>query len=234
MCGRFSQHRTAAEYLKALGCEVPLADALDSTPIGRYNVAPGTRVLILHRQPDGLHLQPVAWGYAPFWAQGKRPPAINARMETVASSRFFRGIWASGRALVAADGWYEWKKDAKNPKRKQPYFIRLKSGEPMFFAAMARRPEGEAAEPGDDGFVIITAATDTGLLDIHDRRPLVLPPDVAREWLEPGLPSERAEELLRYHGQPTEAFEWFPVNRAVGNVRNEGPDLIVPISDPLL
>lgn len=234
MCGRLSQHRTAVEYLKALGCEVPLADASDSAPIGRYNVAPGTRVPILYRQPDGLHLQPVTWGYAPFWAQGKRPPAINARMETAASSRFFRGIWTSGRALVAADGWYEWKKDAKNPKRKQPYFIRLKSGEPMFFAAMARRPEGESAEPGNDGFVIITAATDTGLLDIHDRRPLVLPPDVAREWLAPDLPSERAEELLRYHGQPTEAFEWFPVNRAVGNVRNEGPDLIVPISDPLL
>ena len=86
-------------------------------------------------------------------------------------------------------------------------------------------------EPGDnDGFVIITAASDTGMVDIHDRRPLVLTPELAREWIEPYLSSERAEEIAREHCVPTEDFEWFPVSAAVGNVRNHGPELINPAS----
>lgn len=77
-------------------------------------------------------------------------------------------------------------KDEAGPKIKQPYFIRLKSQRPMFFGALAEVHPG--LEPGDnDGFVIITAASDTGMVDIHDRRPLVLTPKLAREWIEPDL-----------------------------------------------
>ena len=68
------------------------------------------------------------------------------QVETAATSKFFRDIWQTGRAIVPADGWYEWKKDAANPKIKQPYYITLRSGEPMFFAALravsARRLAG--------------------------------------------------------------------------------------------
>jgi len=64
------------------------------------------------------------------------------------------------------------------------------------------------------------------MVDIHDRHPVVLPPDVAREWMEPGLLLERAEDLARHHDTPVEAFEWYPVDKAVGNFRNHGPELI--------
>jgi len=80
-----------------------------------------------------------------------------------------------------------------------------------------------------DGFVIITADSDQGMVDIHDRRPVVLEADLAREWVEPDLPLKRAEEIVRDLALPVEAFEWFAVDRAVGNVRNEGPSLIEPI-----
>ncbi|WP_326491926.1 SOS response-associated peptidase family protein [Stutzerimonas sp. R40042] len=81
-----------------------------------------------------------------------------------------------------------------------------------------------------DGFVIITANSDQGMVDIHDRRPVVLEADLAREWIEPDLPLERAEEIVRHLALPAEVFEWFPVNRVVGNVRNEGRSLIEPTS----
>jgi putative SOS response-associated peptidase YedK len=135
---------------------------------------------------------------------------------------------ANGRALVFADGWYEWVKDEADPKIKHPYFIRLKSQHPMFFGALAEVHPG--LEPGDsDGFVIITAASDTGMVDIHDHRPLVLTPELAREWLEPDLSSESAEEIASEHCQPTEDFEWYPVSSMVGNVRNHGQELILPV-----
>ena len=70
-------------------------------------------------------------------------------------------------------------------------------------------------------------------MDIHDRRPVVLSPELAREWLDPGTPKERAEQIVLLQGEPAEAFEWFKVDCAVGNVRNQGAALIAP-ADPAL
>lgn len=137
---------------------------------------------------------------------------------------------------MPADGWYEWKKDAANPKIKQPYYIKLRSGEPMFFAALGQFARGGALpSPSDgDGFVIITASSDAGMLDVHDRRPLTLSPECAAHWLDPELLPIEAEEIALEHGLGVEAFTWYPVGSAVGNVRNEGAQLIVRINDPVL
>ncbi|NNT92283.1 SOS response-associated peptidase family protein [Stutzerimonas nitrititolerans] len=230
MCGRFSQYRTAIEYLEALRYDKPIDSGIDPEPINRYNVAPRSKVMILYETDDGLRMAKLPWGYQPFWAIGKRPPAINARVETAAASRFFRDIWASGRTLVAADGWFEWVKEPADPKKKQPYYIRRRDGEPLWFAALAQLDRPGMNERDGDGFVIITADSDQGMVDIHDRRPVVLEADLAREWMEPDLPLERAEEIVRDLALPVEAFEWFAVDRAVGNVRNEGSHLIERIS----
>jgi putative SOS response-associated peptidase YedK len=61
-----------------------------------------------------------------------------------------------------------------------------------------------------------------------NRRPVTLLPELAREWLDPATPKERAEQMVLLLGEPTEEFEWFKVDRAIGNVRNQGPDLIKP------
>ena len=143
------------------------------------------------------------WGYAPHWARGagKRPPAINARLETAVRNRYWSSVWKHGRCLVPANGWYEWVKDPGDAKRKQPYYIQLKSDEPIFYAAIGHFPRGRDGEQSDiDGFAIVTSASDQGMVDIHDRMPVVLPPDGAREWLksrEPGKTSCRACRLVR-------------------------------------
>ncbi len=77
--------------------------------------------------------------------------------------------------------------------------------------------------------MIITADSAGGMVDIHDRRPVVLAPDLAREWLDPTTPKERAEQMVLHQGVPSETFEWFKVSTAVGNVRNKGADLIQPM-----
>lgn len=186
MCGRFAQVQTRADYLDVLASDLEFASALDNVPIGRYNVAPGTRVFLLYQRNDKLHLDPLEWGYGPdWWREMKRQPVINARVETAATSRMFKPLWDHGRALVMADGWYEWKKDKHDAKVKQPYFIYHESKSPIFFAAISRHHPDEKDPPDDDGFVIVTSSSDSGLLDIHDRRPVVLPPAAAREWMDP-------------------------------------------------
>jgi len=229
MCGRFAQYRAPHRYAKELGLDL----FGDSVPLERYNVAPTTGVHVMHQDGDLYRDSVVPWGWKPHWAKGRAGP-INARLETVATKPFFRPIWKHGRCVVGADGWYEWKKDPDDPKRKQPYFIRLKGGGPLLFAAIGQLPHGDA-EPGDhDGFVILTGAADAGLVDVHDRKPLVLAPDFAISWLSGDTSPEDALHIAEHQELPAEAFEWYPVDRAVGNVRNKGPQLIERIGDPLL
>ncbi len=224
MCGRFAQARTREEYLAFLANEAERDIPYDPQPIGRYNVAPGTKVLLLNERDDLLHLDPVHWGYAPGWWD--KPALINARVETAATSRMFKPLWQHGRAIVFADGWFEWKKEGN---RKQPYFIHRADGEPIFMAAIGSTPfeRGDEAE----GFLIVTAAADKGLVDIHDRRPLVLTPEAAREWLRQETRGVDAEELAKNGAVAAEVFTWHPVTHAVGNVQNQGTELIEPEGD---
>lgn len=98
MCGRFAQAQTREEYLAYLADEADRDIAYDPEPIGRYNVAPGTKVLLLSERDEQLHLDPVLWSYAPGWWD--KTPLINARVETAATNRMFKPLWQHGRAIV--------------------------------------------------------------------------------------------------------------------------------------
>lgn len=229
MCGRFVQRQSLAAYLKALHNDESALPGWEDTPLGRYNVVPSTQVQLLHRTEGQLKATPVRWGWLPHWAKGKMPPPINARVEKVAQGNYFRQIWPH-RALVPANGWFEWVKDEADAKRKQPYFIHLQDKAPCFFAAIGQFSGIGNEARADDGFVIITAAAEGGLLDVHDRRPVVLAPEFAREWLDPATPLPRAEHLLLHQGRAAADFAWYPVSPAVGNVKNQGAELISPLA----
>ena len=100
-----------------------------------------------------------------------------------------RAIW-SHRAITPINNWFEWVDD-DSPK-KQPYLIRTRDGAPALYAAIDQFPDADEGVGEHDGFVIITADSAGGMVDIHDRRPVVLSPELAREWLDPATPKERA------------------------------------------
>lgn len=227
MCGRIAHFRSQEKYLKWLKSQEPAAGPIGDQPAERYNVAPQTELPLLHQDLDGLRFSSLRWGYKPRWASGQ--PSINARLETAATNRYWAEIWANGRCLMPADGWFEWVSDARQPRARQPYFIRLKRDEPMFLAAIGRFTRGpNVIQPDDGGFAIVTADSEGGMVDVHDRRPVVLPADAARRWLAPDLSPSQAEQLARQQGMPVDAFQWYEVDPAVGNVRSEGPQLIEP------
>lgn len=223
MCGRFAQYNSRETYFDALG--VDDSDYIhDPEPIGRYNVAPGTNVLLINERDGELKLDPVYWGYGPEWWD--KQPLINARVETAASSRMFKPLWNHGRAVVPADGWYEWKRSGS---KKQPYFIHHKSHEPLFFAAIGKNPFN--GQHGHEGFLIVTASSNEGMVDIHDRRPLVLSADAVREWLSPDTSSEEAELIAKKAALPESSFLWHPVTAKVGSPKNQGKELIQKTDD---
>ncbi|WP_164708139.1 SOS response-associated peptidase family protein, partial [Pseudomonas viridiflava] len=97
MCGRYSIYESMDHYLKELAPEQLVINGHDLWPIERYNVAPSTRVEIIRPTEQGLSVDKVRWGWAPFWAKGKRPAPINARVETVMTGKFFKELWPKGR-----------------------------------------------------------------------------------------------------------------------------------------
>ncbi|AXU98014.1 hypothetical protein CI789_22655 (plasmid) [Erwinia persicina] len=177
------------------------------------------RVLLLHSEDNAYSLDPVYWGYGPEWWQ--KPPLINARSETAATGRMFKPLFNNGRALVPANGWIEWKRSGDV---KQPYFIQPRDKTPLFFAAIGHAPyrTGTLQDESREGFVIVTAASDRGLVDIHDRMPLVLTPPSALEWLDDGTSREAAVELMRSGAVPSADFVCHPVSKAVGSVKHQG------------
>ncbi len=86
-------------------------------------------------------------------------------------------------------------------------------------------------ERGDEaeGFLIVTAAADKGLVDIHDRRPLVLSPEAAREWMRQDTGGKEASDIIIDGSVSADHFIWHPVSRAVGNVKNQAPELIAHV-----
>ena len=226
MCGRLSQYRGIHDFVAALSIPDAMINHVGDEPLARYNAAPTTQLALLHLEDDGLHADTVRWGWRPHWAKD-RPPPINARVEKVAHGPFFRAIWPH-RAIVPIDNWFEWVE--ATDKTKQPWLIRRKDREPVFCAAIGQFPSRGAEAQADDGFVIVTADSAGGMLDIHDRRPIVLSPELAREWLDPATPRERAEQIALMQGESSDVFEWYKVDKAVGNSRNQGPALIEKVA----
>lgn len=220
MCGRLTQYRGIHDFVAALSMPGALQNNVGDQQLERYNVAPTMHVAVLHQDDSGLRADLVRWGWRPHWATDRAAP-INARVEKVAHGAFFRAIWPH-RAVTPIDGWYEWV-DEGGPK-KQPYYIRRLDGQPSLCASI-----GQFASRENDGFVIITADAQGGMVDVHDRRPVVLSPSLARQWVDTALPKEQAEQLVLNLGEGPAEFEWYRVSVAVGNVRNQGPALITPL-----
>lgn len=90
----------------------------------------------------------------------------------------------------------------------------------MFFAGLAQVQQGESPDE-PPGFLIIAGDSDSGMLDVQDRRPVILTPELAREWLQPNLTKDRAKELAKDLGQPADDFEWYPVSKDVWQCKKQ-------------
>lgn len=175
-------------------------------------------------------LSAARWGLVPHWARDARSGArmINARAETVATTRAYAPSFARRRCLVPADGWYEWLRRDGAPK--QPYFMTRADGGVLAFAGIWSIWSG-GGEPLLTCSVITTAARGDLAL-VHDRMPLLLPPRRWTAWLAGG--GDPADLLAPPAEETLAAIEIRPVGRAVGDVRNDGPELVARVSAPPL
>lgn len=228
MCGRITQHRDRRVYAQEMGWDSTDQRQWQGGRTAFYNLAPGAYPDVMHTFDQGKpEFETIFWGYQPSWAAEKKlPMSINARLETAATKPFFRHMFREGRVIVPADGWFEWTGEKGH---KQPWYVRLKSDRPMFLAAISNFRPYKNQEGKQVGVVIVTAPADSGLIDVHDRRPVVLKPEDAQLWMDNTLPAEQADMLARQRAVPAEEFEWYRVSTDVNKVGKNEEYFIEPV-----
>ncbi len=220
MCGRFTLTLDPGDLQQAFP-DVQIPDGFSP----RYNIAPTQPVAVIANQAPGK-LDFFVWGLIPSWAKdpeiGNR--LINARAETLAEKPSFRTAYRRRRCLILADGFYEWQ-EIPGSKGKQPMFIHLKDHQPFAFAGLWElwnAPDGSQIY----SCTIITTQPNQLMQPIHNRMPVILPPDAYTRWLDPGerQPAEFDPLLVPY---PAEGMAAYPVSRQVNTPQNDSPACIV-------
>ena len=140
------------------------------------------------------------------------------------------------RAVIPADGYYEWQPvdDGTGKIRKQPYYIHRPDGHGLSSAGLYELwpyPAKAADDPDRWLWTAVIITTDaTGQAgEIHDRTPVLLPPDRVDACLDPTLTDpDKIGAVLRDLTAP--ALELRPVSTQVNRVANNDPHLIDPDS----
>ncbi|MBT5108222.1 MAG: SOS response-associated peptidase [Rhodospirillaceae bacterium] len=228
MCGRYSLTSPVDSVARLFG--------FDERPnlMARYNIAPTQDALIVRGgsqvdssdSSEALHGVTVRWGLTPSWAKSLDDGVrmINARSETVRDKPAFRAAYGARRCLIPADGFYEWRKVGGG---KQAYRIAMDGNSVFAFAGLWeswRAPSGADVET----CAILTTEATPRLTPVHHRMPVILNPGDYAVWLN-GSP-EAAAPLMRPY--ESEALQAYPVGAAVGNVRNDGPELWAAAPEP--
>ncbi|MGA8865111.1 MAG: SOS response-associated peptidase [Gallionella sp.] len=210
MCGRFALNKNPRKVAEHFN----LSGDLEFTP--SWNIAPSSRICTIADDSEGhRQLCKMKWGLIPSWANDATigNKLANARGETVAEKPSFRSAFKYHRCLIPASGFYEWKTEKGV---KFPWYISLKSGNPMAFAGLWetwRSKEGETIE----SCCIITTDANKLMAPIHDRMPVILDPDQWSTWLS-HHEHEKDALLPMIHPHDPESMQAWPVSRELNRV----------------
>lgn len=211
MCGRFVLFTESLLDEVGEWESIKEVHAPEGLPPARYNIAPTQPVAIVRVEDTTARVEPARWGLLPHWKKDlDGPPLFNARAETVAKKPSFRDAFKAQRCVIPLDGYYEWKA-GDNPKaKKQPFYVTGPEG--LLWAA------GLWATGVDrlSATMVTTEATEE-MAWLHHR----LPKFLRREEIAPWLAGEALLEPSSVEG-----FNARPADPAVGNVRNDYPELI--------
>ncbi len=243
MCGRYASFREDQD----LADEFAIATVADDVQLlpPSWNLAPTDPVRMVVERADKQtgeitrQLRAARWGLVPSWSKDATGGArmINARVESLTGKPAFARPFAARRALLPADGYYEWSPPpAGSPSRaKQPWYLHPQDGTVLALAGLYEFWTDPARAPDDPARWLVTASVITRPADpelerIHDRQPLMLPPEAWDRWLSPSVGADEAAGLLR---TPGPALAATPVSTRVNTATSDGPELLEPVPEPV-
>ena len=219
MCGRYVITSSPAAIRALFGYpEQPNFPA-------RYNVAPTQPIAVVRLHEGKRQFVLMRWGLIPSWVKDPKTFSllINARGESVIDKPAFRAAMRRRRCLIPADGFYEWKEVGG---RKQPYFVRSRRGGPFAFAGLWETWTGPNGEEMDTAAIVTTGANRT-LAAIHDRMPVIVPPEAFDLWLDCAKVDAQTASALFVPARE-DLLEAYEISTAVNRVANDSPALIAP------
>lgn len=227
MCVRYTLHQPEAA-LAAIAGALPAHLPAPDWCAPRYN-ATLTHVLpVVALGPEGPVVRAMRWGLAPAWrtaaagGAGGGPRLLpNATAEKAATSPLFRGATARRRALVPANGFYEWRRLGR---ARLPQLFTLRGEEPFAFAGIWE-PAATDGEP--PAFAILTTVPNALVAPIHDRMPVLLPRERLAAWLGAEPLAAAAYHALTRPLEPARMAAR-PVSTYVNATRHEGPGCHAP------
>jgi putative SOS response-associated peptidase YedK len=185
------------------GAQLPTTTTgpLGSDDALNLNCAPTDPILVVRRAGDSadakLELVTMRWGLVPFYVRDFRDhkPLINARVETVATSRAFRDSFKKRRCLVLADGFYEWQHVGK---KKLPHLVQRPDHAPFGMAGLWDRWKGarSGAIQRIETCTIITRDPKGDVAQVHDRMPIALDKRDHAAWLDPSTQLPALHDIL--------------------------------------
>lgn len=229
MCGRIFIKSTIGALVRAFAWADPGEINNLGNRVPNYNGAPRQTYPII--VSDDLNRETGAfvsaqWGLIPAWqkeANTGRPPPINARAETIHTNGLFKRPYASKRCLVPIDGFFEWKDIHGTGKEKQPYAIAMKDGSPFALAGIWDNWRDPGTGEVIRTFCVVTCEPNDLMATIHDRMPVIIHPDDYARWL--GEETDPRDLLKPF---PSDKMTMWKIDRKVGNVRNNTPDILDP------
>ncbi len=177
MCGRFAQV-VKHNQLKKLIDELNIRNQDEQIELN-FNVAPTHPIGAVMYKHEDRFLTFFRWGLIPGWS--KEPSTqysmINVRSESILEKKTFKNALLRRRCLIPATGFYEWRKPDK-----QPFFIHAKDDELLLMAGITEYWNGSDGSYIQSAAIITTNANDF-MKPIHERMPVILPPDTWESWL---------------------------------------------------
>ena len=177
------------------------------------------------------HLLVGRWGLVPSWAKDIKigSKLINARSETILDEPSFRKAALKRRAIIPAEGYFEWQKTEDG--KKIPNYLYSENEPLLGFAGLyefwldPRMPEDDPGRWLLSCTVLTT--TQDALGHVHDRSPVIIPPDLFGEWLNPDM-TDKTDVQSLLDSLPEPVLTPRIVSTSVNSVRNNGPELIEP------
>lgn len=218
MCGRYAI-TSAPEVLRQL---FGYTEEAGFPP--RFNIAPTQPIPIVRLFEGQRQFVLVRWGLLPSWVKDPNNFSVlaNARGEFVTEKPAFRAAMKYRRCLIPADGFYEWQARGGGPK--QPFYIHAQSGRPLAFAGLWESWMGPNGEELETATIVTTKANQT-LAPIHDRMPVIVPPEAFDLWLDTRHVDARTAEAL-IAPAPDDLLEAYPVSTAVNRTANDNARLL--------
>lgn len=226
MCGRFVQVEKPEFYAEHFGAEFIRTETLRVS----YNVAPTSQVYAIADHDEARVLTSFRWGLIPSWAKERKIGArtINARSESAAEKPMYRSSFTRRRCIVPVDGFYEWRQMARG---KLPHYIYAADGKPLAVAGLWSVWSDPETDERILSCTILTGRPNSMVEKIHDRMPVILPPDRWEAWLDPtNTDKEFVRGLMGVY--PAGLMAEHPVSTLVNKVQNNTEDLIRELETP--